>query len=760
MKKVIFFSFFILGFTAIIAQLTLIREAMISFYGNELFIGFVLAFWLIWVALGSMILAKFFKPSFSLKILIICHFLVPFSFLAEVILLRLARHILVSSGQVPDLILSLGYLLLVSSFLCLILGLQFTVATRYLISVGNQEPSGFRRLFKWLREKFLGRKTADIAYLVSQGYFYETFGLVSGGLIYFFVFVYFDAFSLFFILAVSNLVILIFLVKLRITRIISASFLAIIIAFWLIPGFLPSLQKLTNNWRFAGQDLLETKNSKFGRLAATKTGDQYNFYENGLDLGSIKDRFSDEDIIHLSLLYHPDPKRILLIGGGFNGAVNEILKYPVAAVDYLELDPELANFVKPYVPFKLLVAQNDKRVNFVSADGLYFIKETKQNFDLVILNLPNPTTILLNRFYTVEFFKAVRLKLAPEGILAISLDSLELKKMNQLIHRSLKEVYPSVIVLPDEKILYLASDSKLNYDPWPLLNRFDLNHLANKLVTKDYIHHRLANDRVAQMLADFENLNEINTSWRPVGYWYQNLLWLSAYHPRLAGFFGLASNISLTKIIVTSFILFFAVFYILDVLIKRKERILATLTIIPDFSLVTAEIIFIFIFQTIYGYLYYQLSLIFAVILLGIGLGVWLSNFLIALGRVKYAYLIRLYFCISLYFLTVAIIFAFLPDALELPVFFYWLVFVIGFLVGMEFPMANKFYLQLKREPAKETGTIYGADLIGSGLGAILAIIFLLPILGFTKTIIFLILLNFLAFIALFFLRQNFEGEQ
>ncbi|MFA6254588.1 MAG: hypothetical protein WC675_00955 [Patescibacteria group bacterium] len=765
MKKVIFLSFFILGITAIIAQLTIIREAVISFYGNELFIGFVLSFWLIWVALGSGVLAKFFKPSFSSKILVICHFLIPFLFLAEVIFLRLTRHILGSLGQVPDLILSLGYLLLISSSLCLILGLQFTVASRYLINVGNQEPSGFRQLFKWLKEKFFGRKTTNIAYLVSQGYFYETLGLVIGGLIYFYILVYFDAISLFFILAVINLVILIFLVKLKITRIVAASFLVIIIALWLMPGFSWQLQQLTNSWRFAGQKLLETKSSKFGNLAVTKTGDQYNFYESGLLLGSTQDWFSNEDVIHLPLLYHPDPKRILLIGGGFNGALNEILKYPVDSIDYLELDPDLVTVVKPYLPLEILAAQNDKRVNFVSTDGLYFIKTTKQNFDLVILDLPNPTTALLNRFYTIEFFRATKLKLAPEGILAIKLNSLEnyypleLEKINQLIYQSLSKVYPSVIVLPDEKNLYLASSIKLNYDPWPLLNRFNRNHLKNQLVTRDYIYYRLTNDRVAQTLADFENLNEINANQQPIGYWYQNLFWLSAHHPRLAGFLGLVSDISLTKIIITSFILFFAVFYILDVLVKRKERILAALTIVPDFSLLGAEIIFIFLFQAIHGYLYYQLSLIFTITFLGIGLGVWLANFLISLGKVKYAYLIRLYFCISLYFLILALIIVFSPKALELPVFFYWLVFVIGFLVGMEFPLANKFYLKFKLDPAKQTSTIYGADLIGSSLGAIFASIFLLPILGFIQTIILLTLLNFLAFIALFFLRQNFEEE-
>ena len=307
--------------------------------------------------------------------------------------------------------------------------------------------------------------------------------------------------------------------------------------------------------------------------------------------------------------------------------------------------------------------------------------------------------------------------------------------------------------------MYLASNSEIKYDPWPLISRFKQYRLKNQLVTKDYIYDRLTSDKVKQTLLAFkENQTAlINTDKKPVVFWYQNLSWLYSTHPGSSGVINFFGRINLTKLIIGSILIFFALYYILDVLVQKKERILATLTIIPKFSLMAAEIIFIFLFQTIYGYLYYQLSLIFTAVLLGMAAGAWLSNFLVSRNKAKYAYLFRLYCILSLYFVGLALTISFLPEALTIPAFFYWLVFFIGFLTGMEFPLVNKFYLRLKLEPAKKTGTIYGVDMIGSSLGAILTSILFLPILGFTKTIIFLALLNFLAFMALFFLRQNFE---
>ena len=749
MKKTIYFSFFVLGLTSIISQLVIIREAIINFYGNELFIGLAIGFWLIWVSIGSLSLPQLFSKPNSLKVLVFCHFITPFVLFGEIILFRLNRLLLANSGQTPDFILSLGYLFLIIAPLCLILGLQFVMAAKTVITNVQKESSRLKRIVEWIREKFFVQQKIKITYLVSQGYFYEALGLVIGGLLFSFIFVRLDSINLFFVLAIINIGIL----------------LMLIIFTWLTPDVSSFFINKTNNWRFANQKLVKSVNTRFGQIAITQTGDQYNFYESGLFIGSTQENFFKEELIHFPLLYHSSPKQILLIGGGFNGVINEILKYPVEKIYYLELDPQLITLVQPYLSPELLVAQKDPRVNIVFDDAIHFLKTSDQSFDIVIVNLPNPSTVLINRFYTINFFERIKEKLNQDGILEIYLSSSAnyfspgLEDLATSVFRRLDQTFDNLVVLPEDNILYLASQAKINYNPWQLLKRYNQYGLNNQLVTKDYIYYRLTNERVAQALDNFkaDSTPEINADIQPVGYWHQNLFWFSSHYPKITKSLGILSKITLGRLVIFSLIMFFIIFYSLDVLVKKKERILATLTTIPEFSMLSVEIIFLFLFQIIYGYLYYQLSLIITVLLTGIGVSTWLANFLVLRGKVKYSYLIRLYFYISLYFIFLVLIILFLPQALELPAVFYWLVFMAGFLGGMEFPMVNKFYLQLKLEPDKKTGTIYSADSLGSSLGAIIATIFLLPILGIWQTVVFLALVNILAFLGLFFLRQNFE---
>ncbi len=761
MKRIFLASFFVLGLTSLISQLVIIREAIISFYGNELFIGLVLGFWLIWAAVGSLLLSKLLANKDSLGILCVCHFLIPFALLGEVVLLRLARIFLISPGQVPNLLTSISYLFVVSAPICLIFGLHFAVASQALNKNYETGFSVLQRLLNWLKSRIFS-KSQNIAFLVSRGYFYETLGLILGGILYTLTLVFVTAINIVLLLAIVNFFLLFLLTPDKKSRFIAIGFT--ILSLIILATSLPTdLENFSSSWRFPYQQLVATKNSLHGNIAVTRIGNQYNFYESGLLVGSTQETFFNEELVHFPMLYHQEPKDILLIGGGFSGALNEILKYPVDSVYYLELDPQLINLTQRYLPSEILAAQKDPKVKIVFTDAKSFIKTTPQNFDLVIVNLPNPSTALLNRFYTAEFFREVRNKLKAGGLISLHLSSLanylspELENLTASIYKTLAQNYSKVIVLPEDILSYVASDNQLSYDPAPLLQRFGRYNLKNQLVTKDYLVYRLTNDRVKQALDRFEANNAKNNSnLQPIGYWYQILYWLSSLHPRLASFVEFLSRISLKTIIISFLILFFFIFWLADVLIKKKEKILAVATVIPEFSLLTAEITFIFLFQIIYGHLYYQLSLILTVIFLAMALGVWVANFLIYKNKVNYRYLFRLYFFISIYFVALAVVLASRLAILEQKIIFYSFVFVIGFLVGIEFPWVNKFYLEAKIDPDKKTGIIYGADLIGSSLGAILASVFLIPVLGVIQTIIFLAFLNFLAFFALFFLRQYF----
>ena len=56
---------------------------------------------------------------------------------------------------------------------------------------------------------------------------------------------------------------------------------------------------------------------------------------------------------------------------------------------------------------------------------LVFLKKTKKRYDVNLVNLPQPFTLLLNRYYTVEFFQLVREHLTEDGLYTISLPGSE-----------------------------------------------------------------------------------------------------------------------------------------------------------------------------------------------------------------------------------------------------------------------------------------------------------------------------------------------
>jgi len=111
------------------------------------------------------------------------------------------------------------------------------------------------------------------------------------------------------------------------------------------------------------------------------------------------------------------------------GDLREILKHPVANVIYVELDPLLIEAAITNLPPEDVTILHDPRATLILTDGRLYVnqvadgvKETaNSNFDVVILDLPEPATGSLNRFYTYEFFIEVKSILNAGGVFALGL---------------------------------------------------------------------------------------------------------------------------------------------------------------------------------------------------------------------------------------------------------------------------------------------------------------------------------------------------
>ena len=130
-----------------------------------------------------------------------------------------------------------------------------------------------------------------------------------------------------------------------------------------------------------------------------------------------KDEFIYHEMItHVPMAVHPDVKRVLVIGGGDGGVVRELIKYEtLETIDVVEIDPLLVEVCRKYLP-EIACSLTDPRVEIYHEDGLRFIRSKTDEYDLIIIDSPNPFGPGEGLF-TKEFYGNCSKALTDQGIL-------------------------------------------------------------------------------------------------------------------------------------------------------------------------------------------------------------------------------------------------------------------------------------------------------------------------------------------------------
>ena len=162
------------------------------------------------------------------------------------------------------------------------------------------------------------------------------------------------------------------------------------------------------------QDIAITKNPK--------TGDIRLFINGNLQFSSLDERLYHEFLIHPVMSLSQSHRNVLILGGGDGLALREVLKYDdVDHVTLVDLDPEMIHIAKTYLAKLNNHSFDDPRVIVINEDAEKFVSKNqyKKRFDVVIIDLPDPSIIELNKLYSVEFYSKLHNILNKNGLIVI-----------------------------------------------------------------------------------------------------------------------------------------------------------------------------------------------------------------------------------------------------------------------------------------------------------------------------------------------------
>ena len=748
-QKSLLIFFFLSGFTATALQIVYLREFLSLFYGNELSIGLFMFSWMLWTAVGSFLFGKIKQPERYIHAhLFLFSLIIPVTSLALQYLRFQAQPVI---GTLPDLLSTLS-----TAFLALFLFGLFS--------------GGLFPLYTGLLKKARAQ-SAEIS--GGRVYLWETIGsAVSGLLAGLWLIRLFSSRDLIVGFALLNFLIAFYLVWILVNkqRAFSASMFALIFLSEMVM-FVKSDARLTARF-WDGLQIQERRSSFYGELTLTSLGKSQTLYQNGVPLFTVPEEQTAEETVHYALLLHPRPQKILLIGGGFSGALFEVLKYQsVTSLDYVELDPEIVRLYRKHFPALWDSLQRDGRVRFHLTDGRLFLQKTSQKFDVIITALPDPFTVQLNRFYTREFFRLVNRHLRKGGIFSFRITGAENfidqnhARYIQCIHRSFQPVFRQMAFLPGGKIhFFLSNRSQPLTLTVPYLSaQLKERHIKTKYVQGYYLTFKLMPDRVNQ-LRDVLNhfvFPKINTDFKPMAYFFDMILWTSKFSSSLGARISRLIHFPAARFLAAFFVLFVLLFS--PLLWRRKKQSMAPFASLAmfgvGFSVISLELMILIAFQIEYGYIYYRIALFIALFMLGMALGSWLA--LHHLDRLQTEPILKRVFMIHIGFAALAV--------LVIPVVRFWgfssgvgqgmfwlLALLSGGLGGLSFPLLSRIYF---KGNARKTnlGALYAWDLIGSLTGSLITSLLLIPIYGLIFNGYFLGLLNILilAFLAIAFFKTK-----
>ncbi|MCT4637617.1 MAG: polyamine aminopropyltransferase [Bacteroidales bacterium] len=169
------------------------------------------------------------------------------------------------------------------------------------------------------------------------------------------------------------------------------------------------------------EKVVYAEQSKYQRIVITQWKDDYYLFLNGnKQLSTVDEEMYHEPLVHPVMKLAKEHSNVLILGGGDGCAIREVLKHDgVENITLVDLDPAVTELAKES---EILLGINkrslfDERVKVVNTDGLIFMENSDDYYDVIIIDLPDPRTIELSKLYSLEFYNLCRHRLKQNGFI-------------------------------------------------------------------------------------------------------------------------------------------------------------------------------------------------------------------------------------------------------------------------------------------------------------------------------------------------------
>lgn len=203
----------------------------------------------------------------------------------------------------------------------------------------------------------------------------------------------------------------------------------------------------------------------------------------GIVQTSEKDEFIYHEMLcQVPMFLHENPKKVLIVGGGDGGSLEEILKNKSAEkVQMVEIDKKVVELSQKYLPSISKGSFKNKRAELVIGDGKEHIKKYKNFFDVIILDLSDPAGPAKD-LISLGFYKKVKNALTKNGIVSIQSGSFTCQpELVRLIFQRIKKTFPCAEVRRAVVPCYQAGEYSFTIGA-----NFNLERITLKEIQKKY----------------------------------------------------------------------------------------------------------------------------------------------------------------------------------------------------------------------------------------------------------------------------------